>query len=82
MTLKKLFALSAVLALSSAAYAGEYVCKVYCNSGITSILVDASSASDAAKKIDPQPVADKICKDAGKGNASSKTMGSAQCDRK
>ena len=82
MLIKTLLAISAALALSNAAYAGEYVCKVYCNSGTTSVVVDASSASDAAKKIDPQAVADRVCKDAGKGNASSKTMGSAQCDRK
>ena len=61
------------------AHAGEYVCKVYCDSGSTNAVVQASSASDAAKKIDPTPVANRICQDAGKGNASSSTMSGGQC---
>ncbi len=64
------------------AHAGEYVCKVYCSSGTTSVFVTASSSSDAAKKIDPTPVANKICQDAGKGNASSSTMSGNQCSAK
>jgi hypothetical protein len=75
------FAIVAVVG-SASAQAAEYVCKVYCNSGSTYATVTASSSSDAAKKIDPTPVANQICQDAGKGNASSATMGSSQCERK
>jgi len=55
---------------------------VYCANGKTQTVVDANSASDAAKKIDPTPVANGICQAAGKGNASSSTMGSSQCSVK
>jgi hypothetical protein len=75
-------AVAFVIGVSNTVQAGEYICKVYCNSGSTSIVVTASSSSDAAKKIDPTPVANQICKDAGKGNASSSTMGSSQCSSK
>ena len=67
---------------ASAAHAEEYVCKVYCNGGATTVVVQASSSSDAAKKIDPAPVANQVCREAGLGNASSSTMGSSQCSRK
>lgn len=63
----------------ASAHAGEYVCKVYCDGGSTNAVVQASSASDAARKIDPTPVANNICQDAGKGNASSSTMSGGQC---
>lgn len=43
--------------------------------------IKASSAKDAADKIDPMPVANQICREAGKGNASTATMGSNQCSR-
>lgn len=61
------------------ANAGEYVCKVYCTKGTTQATVKADSKSDAAKKIDSNGVADQVCKDAGKGAASSSTMKSEQC---
>lgn len=69
----------AILASAASSQAAEYVCKVYCNSGSTSIVISASSSSDAAAKIDPTPVANRICQEAGKGNASTSTMGSQQC---
>ncbi len=79
----KYIAFAAIAFISvTAAQASEYVCKVYCNSGSTSVVITASSSSDAAKKIDPTPVANKICQDAGKGNASSSTMSSNQCSAK
>lgn len=79
----KVLAIAALATLGfGAAQASEYVCKVYCNSGSTTVVIQASSSSDAAKKIDPTPVANKICQDAGKGNASSSTMGSNQCSQK
>lgn len=68
-------------AVSTSSSSSGYICKVYCNSGTTSAVIDARSPSDAAQKIDQPAVADKICRDAGRGNASSKTMGSAQCSR-
>lgn len=70
------------LLAASAAHADVYVCKVYCNGGTTSVVVQASSSSEAAKKIDPAPVANQVCREAGLGNASSSTMGSSQCSRK
>jgi len=42
--------------------------------------VNASSASDAANKVDAQ--GHQICKSDGKGNASSQTMRPEQCSRK
>ncbi len=79
----RLAILAALTAFGAAsAQAGEYVCKVYCSSGTTSVVVPASSSSDAAKKINPTPVANKICQDAGKGNASSSTMSGNQCSAK
>lgn len=72
---------SALLAMGSA-HAAEYACKVYCSGGTTTVVITASSASDAAKKIDPTPVANQICKEAGKGTASSSTMSSNQCSAK
>jgi hypothetical protein len=63
-------------------HAGEYVCKVYCSNGSTSVVVNASSSSDAARKIDPTPVADQVCREAGKGKASSSSMSSGQCSAK
>lgn len=68
-----------ILTMVASAQAGEYVCKVYCNSGSVNVIVPAGSSSDAAAKIDPTSVANRICQDAGKGNASSSTMGSNQC---
>ena len=79
----KSFAIAAIAALASTSgHATDYVCKVYCSNGTTSVVVTASSSSDAAKKVDPTPVANQICKDAGKGNASSSTMSSNQCSPK
>lgn len=76
-------ALSTIAVISAAsAHAGEYVCKVYCNGGTTTVVVSAGSSSEAAKKVDPTPVANQICKDAGKGNASSSTMSGNQCSAK
>ena len=70
------------LATAASAQAGEYVCKVYCSGGSTTVVISASSSSDAARKIDPQPVADQICKEGGYGKASSSTMSSGQCTAK
>jgi hypothetical protein len=67
---------------STSGHAAEYVCQVYCSGGTTSVVVPASSSSDAASKIDPTPVANQICKEAGKGTASSSTMRSNQCSVK
>ncbi len=75
------FAIVAVIGSASAQADSEYVCKVYCNNGSTFATVTASSSSDAASKIDPTPVANRISQDAGKGNASSSTMGSSQCSK-
>jgi hypothetical protein len=76
-------ALSALLAANfNAAQAAEYVCKVYCSNGSTSVVVNASSSSDAARKVDPTPVADQVCREAGKGKASSSSMSSGQCSAK
>lgn len=55
--MKKYLLICGLLGLSATAMAGEYQCKVYCPGGTTTV-VNASSSSDAAKKIDPQPVAD------------------------
>jgi hypothetical protein len=79
--MKLKLALLAALFATSSVMAQTYSCKVYCQNGSTTATVSASSASDAAAKIDPTPVANKICRDAGKGNASSSTMGSNQCSR-
>jgi hypothetical protein len=79
---KYLIAAIATAASITSAQAGEYMCKVYCNNGSTTVVIQANSASDAANKIDPQPVANQICRDAGKGNASTATMGSSQCSKK
>ena len=77
--MKKLLFVS-LIALAGAAYADEYSCKVYCNSGTTYVTVNASSASDAAAKVDKQ--GDQICKSDNRGNASSQTMRPEQCSRK
>ena len=69
-----------LLTLTSVVSASEFVCKVYCNSGETYVTLDASSASDAAAKVDKQ--SDQICKGDKKGNSSSKTMRPEQCSRK
>jgi hypothetical protein len=82
MQAKSIAAIAAAFLSIGSAHAGEYVCKVYCSGGSTSVVISASSASDAAKKIDPTPVANQICKEAGKGNASSSTMSSNQCSAK
>ena len=76
----KVFVASAMFLLSSMASAQQYSCKVYCNSGQTFVTLTASSAADAAAKVDKQ--GDQICKGDGKGNASSKTMSADQCSRK
>jgi hypothetical protein len=70
-----------VLVASFNAFAEEYSCKVYCDSGTTFVTVQASSSSDAAAKINPTPVANGICQSAGKGDASSSTMSGSQCSR-
>ena len=69
------------LLLSFNSFAAEYSCKVYCNSGSTYVSIYANSSSEAAEKIDPTPVANQICQNAGKGNASSSSMSSNQCTR-
>jgi hypothetical protein len=79
--MKLKLALLAALFATSSVMAQTYSCKVYCQNGSTYANVNASSASEAAAKIDPTPVANQICRDAGKGNASSSTMGSSQCSR-
>lgn len=79
MNLKSIAIAAAMLVGAASSQAGEYVCKVYCSSGSTNVVISASSSSDAASKIDPTPVANRICQDAGKGNASTSTMGSQQC---
>ena len=56
----------------------DQFCKVYCNSGVTS--VNASSASDAAAKADKQ--GDPVCKSDNRGNVSSQTLRPEQCRRK
>ena len=79
MKLKSFVLAVAAFVCAASSQAGEYVCKVYCASGSTTVVITASSSSDAAQKIDPTPVANRICQEAGKGNASSSTMGSSQC---
>ncbi|MEF8709808.1 MAG: hypothetical protein V5B38_13420 [Candidatus Accumulibacter propinquus] len=74
--------IAGLFAVAGVAQAGEYICTVYCSGGKTQTVVSASSASDAAKKIDPQPVAAQVCKSAGLGSPSSSTMGSSQCSSK
>lgn len=76
----KLMLAMGLVAMSSMASAQEYSCKVYCNSGQTYVTVKASSAADAADKVDKQ--GHEICKGDNKGNASSKTMRPEQCSRK
>lgn len=82
MKLKYVLSLTALSLAAASAHASEFVCKVYCANGTTSVVIQADSRSDAAKKIDPEPVANQICRNAGKGNASSSTMGSSQCSAK
>ncbi len=77
--MKKLLFVS-LFALMGAVHAEEYSCKVYCNSGVTYVTVNASSSSDAAAKVDAQ--GHQVCKSDGKGNASEKTMRPEQCSRK
>lgn len=72
----------ALLGVSGVAHAEEYVCKVYCSGGTTSAVVNASSSSDAASKINPQPVADQVCRDAGYSKATTGTMSPSQCAKK
>jgi Zn-dependent peptidase ImmA (M78 family) len=74
-------AILVALSASTSVMAQTYSCKVYCANGSTFVNIKASSAKDAAEKIDPTPVANQICREAGKGNASSNTMGSNQCTR-
>ena len=74
---------AAVLAVaSSLAAAGQYVCTVNCvsPSGKTQTVVSASSASDAAQKVDKQ--SDQICRAAGHGKSTSSTMSASQCSSK
>jgi hypothetical protein len=81
--MKLKFAVAAVLtAASSLALAQQYVCTVYClnPSGQTQVVVPASSASEAAQKVDKQ--SDKICQNAGHGKSTSMTMSASQCSRK
>lgn len=79
-----LMVLAVAMTGAMTANAGEYVCKVYCTSGgATSATVSASSSSDAAKQLDSsQATVDRICKAAGKGSASTSSMGSSQCSSK
>ncbi|MBI4742938.1 MAG: hypothetical protein HY777_15625 [Betaproteobacteria bacterium] len=70
----------ALFAVAGVAQAGEYVCKVYCNSGETYVTVNADSSAGAAAKVDQR--GHEICKSDNKGNATSKTMRPEQCSRK
>lgn len=78
----KVVAFAALLAASSIAQAQEYICRVHCvgPSGQTSVSVPASSASDAASKVDRQ--SDQICRQAGHSGSTSSTMSASQCERK
>ena len=77
----KFVAIAALATLGlGAAQASEYVCKVYCNSGTTAVVVNADSRDDAAAKVDKMP--DQVCKGEGKGDKSSQTMRPEQCSKK
>ena len=67
---------------SSLALADQYVCTVNClnPSGKTQVVVQASSSSDAAQKVDKQ--SDQICQAAGHGKSTSSTMSASQCSYK
>jgi hypothetical protein len=77
--MKKLFFVS-LFALAGAAHADQYVCTVYCNSGTTSVSVEANSKADAAAKVDAQ--GHEICQSDNRGNATEKTMRPEQCSRR
>lgn len=76
----KMMLLVALFSMAGVAQAGEYVCKVYCNSGETYVSVNADSNAGAAAKVDQ--MGHQICKSDNKGNAASKTMRPEQCTRK
>lgn len=76
----KVFLTIALVSAASMASAEEYVCKVYCKSGTTSVEVKAGSKEEAAAKVDRMP--DQVCKGEGKGNKSDETMRPDQCSRK
>ena len=67
--------------VSANAFAGDYVCQVYCvgPNGSTSVTVSAGSASDAAQIVDAR--SDKICQNAGHSRSTSQTMSASQCSR-
>lgn len=77
--MKKSLLLATLLAAASVAHAGEYQCQVNCvsPSGSTTVSVPASSAYDAAQKVDKQ--SDQICQAAGHGKSTSSTMSASQC---
>lgn len=81
--MKILLIATAALVLSSAAFAGEYSCKVYCTAKSgkmesTYITVYASSRDDAAKKADSNDN-DKVCRAEGYAKATSSTLSASQC---
>jgi hypothetical protein len=78
----KVVAFAALLVATSLAHSEEYICRVNCvgPSGQTSVSVSASSASDAASKVDRQ--SDQICRRAGHDRSTSSSMSASQCERK
>ena len=81
--MKVKFLIASVLAVASSwAVAGEYMCTVNCvgPSGKTTAVVSASSASDAASKVDKQ--SDQICRSAGHDKSTSSSMSASQCSQK
>ncbi|PWF40539.1 hypothetical protein C7C56_025825 [Massilia glaciei] len=68
-----------LISMSGFASAADYQCKVYCQSGTTTVTVKADSKEDAAAKVDQQ--GDQICKNDSKGSASKETMRPEQCSR-
>lgn len=78
--MKSIILVAGLFAVTGVAQAGDFVCTVVCNSGKTQTVVQASSASDAAKKLDAsQAGVNKICQAAKLGNATTSSMGSFQC---
>jgi len=78
----KFVAATALMAASTLALAQQYVCTVNClnPSGKTTTVVNAGSASEAAKIVDKQ--SDRVCQAAGHGKSTSSSMSASQCSKK
>lgn len=65
---------------SSAGQGDSYACIVYCASGSTTVMVQASSRSDAARIADGQ--SDAICRGDNRGNSTSRRLPPEQCSKR